>query len=73
MKVRVPMMVQDPRFAAHGTETIVEGFDIEEEPYFLNGPVSERVAVLDFDSVTGKLVQGARFCSTSARKGAGEV
>lgn len=68
MKVRVPMMIQDPRFAPHGDERIVEGFEIEQEDFFLDGPVTARVAVLDFDADTGELVSGARFVPPPPRR-----
>ncbi len=61
MKVRVPMMVQDPLTAAQKGLKIVEEFDITREQFLLDGPVSERVAVLDFDPATGAIQPGARF------------
>lgn len=69
-KVELPIMIQDPmvrelefpnpksgkleRMAA------VEGY-IPERSVFLDGPVSRRVAILDFDHKTGKLNHGVRF------------
>ncbi len=61
MKVRVPMMVQDPLTSIYKDLKIIEGFDIKEENFLLDGPVSERVAVLDFDPQTGELSHGVRF------------
>jgi hypothetical protein len=61
MKVRVPMMVQDPNIAPHGQERIVEGFDITQEKFFLDGPVTGRVALLDFDPNTETLLPGVPF------------
>jgi hypothetical protein len=58
MKVRLPLMVQDP--AMKGV-ALVERFRTETEPFFLDGPVTRRVAVLDFDEETGSLRPGARF------------
>ncbi len=58
MKVRVPVMIQD-QMAAAGDELTEEV--ILEEKFFLDGPVSERIAVLDFDA-DGRLVKTrARF------------
>jgi hypothetical protein len=61
MKVRVPLMVQDPEIARFKGMKPTEGFDINREDYFLDGPVTERVAVLDFDPDSGALSKGARF------------
>jgi hypothetical protein len=61
VKVRVPLMVQDPTTARIKEMPPVEGFDIDQEDFFLDGPVARRVAVLDFDPVTGVLVPGVRF------------
>jgi hypothetical protein len=62
MEVMVPMMIQDPLLAgAKGTQRMTEGFVIAGEDFFLDGPVTRRVAVLDLDHVTGELHAGARF------------
>ena len=61
MKVRVPLMIQDPLMAKYKEIEPTEGFDIVEEDFFLDGPVTRRVAVLDFDSETGDLLPGVHF------------
>lgn len=61
MKVRVPLMIQDPITAKRKGMRLKEGFDIHREDFFLNGPVTRRVAVLDLDAETGDLLPGARF------------
>jgi hypothetical protein len=61
MKVRVPVMIQDPVIADFKGMKLTEGFDIEDEDVFLDGPVSRRVAVLDIDAETGALRPGAPF------------
>jgi hypothetical protein len=61
MKVRVPIMIQDPMTARYKGMKLVEGFYIIGEDVFLDGPVTRRVAVLDFDPDTGALVPGVRF------------
>jgi hypothetical protein len=61
MKVRVPMMVQDPLTSLYKGLRIIERFDIKEEKFLIDGPVSERVAVLDFEPKTGGLCPGACF------------
>ena len=54
MKVRVPMMINDPAVSIGGNK-LIERFDIQHEEFFLDGPVTRRVAVLDFDDKTGDL------------------
>jgi hypothetical protein len=62
MEVSVPMMIQDPLVTnIRGMMRPTEGFIIKREPFFLDGPVSRRVAVLDFDPETGQLHPGVRF------------
>jgi hypothetical protein len=61
VEVRVPMMVQDPMTARHEGIDPVEGFFISREDFFHDGPVTKRVAVLDFDPKTGELSPGVRF------------
>jgi len=61
-KVEVPMMVDDARFAPQGRGSATEVVRIEEE-FFLDGPVSRRVAVLDFDPKTGALERGVSYIS----------
>lgn len=53
------MMVQDPDIAA-GMRA-VEEFDITQEDFFLDGPVTRQVAVLDFDPLSGDLTPGVTF------------
>jgi hypothetical protein len=63
---RVKIMVQDPTVAnIKGLEPI-EGVEIRGEDFFLDGPVSRRVAVLDFDPATGALVTGVSFTPPKA-------
>ncbi len=61
MKTRLPVMVQDPNTTRYKNIKHVEDFFAEGEAYFLDGPVSERVAVLDFDEETGELRAGVPF------------
>lgn len=51
MKVNIPLMIQDPSTIISGKD-IVEGF-IPEENFFLSGPVTDRIAVLNFDENGG--------------------
>lgn len=61
MKVRVPIMVQDPMISHWKGIDSIEHFDIDREEFFLDGPVTKRVAVLDFDPESGALSTGTRF------------
>lgn len=61
MKIRIPMMIQDPKWATlEGLERKTEKPYFEED-FFLDGPVSRRVAILDLDPTTGKLEKGVPF------------
>jgi hypothetical protein len=59
-KIRIPLMIQDPRIEALGGMDPVEGYD-PVRAFFLDGPTTEKVAILDFDPDGGELVPGARF------------
>lgn len=59
MKATLPMMVQDQALA--GVSKLAEGFAITTEPYFLDGPITERIAIIDFDEKTGELLSGTPF------------
>ena len=54
-------MVQDQVIAVQKAMPPTETTLLEGERFFLDGPVTERVAVLDFDIATGALAQGTRF------------
>ena len=61
MKVKVPVLVKDPEVAKYKDIKLTQSFTIENEDIFLNGPISRRVAVVDFDPKTGTVVPGARL------------
>jgi hypothetical protein len=61
MKTRIPIIVKDPAVTAYKEIQPTETFTFENERFLLDGPVAERVAVLDFDEKTGALKRGARF------------
>ena len=57
----IPMMVDDPKFSESGlADALVERSKFYED-YFLAGPVTRRVAVLDFDENTGALLPGVPY------------
>ena len=58
-KVEIPHMIKDPTIIAGDRE--VDHIQCTLEARYWDGPVSNRVAVLDFDSKTGNLRRGARF------------
>jgi hypothetical protein len=53
-------MIQDPLTKRHDMK-MSEGFMPVIDDNFLDGPVTSRIAVLDFDPDTGKLIKGAKF------------
>lgn len=68
MRVRVPLMIQDPLTSRYKGMRLVEEFFADQEPFYLDGPVTERLAVLDFDPDTGKLLPGATFMPPNSRR-----
>ena len=68
MKVRLQMMIQDPRFApVQGAKRRIEGYDLVGVE-FLDGPATERVAVVDIEAGTGNVVPGAIFLLPKPRR-----
>jgi hypothetical protein len=68
MKVRLPALFQDteqPTFK--GGEALAQAIQLE-DTYFLDGPISRRVAVLDFDPDTGVLLPGAKLRPADGHK-----
>jgi hypothetical protein len=60
MKSRVPVIVKDPVVSEYKDVAPTELITIEED-VFLDGPVSPRVAVLDFEPGLGSLATSARY------------
>jgi hypothetical protein len=61
MKVRLPVMIKDTMHSEYLGVPLTENWFVEDEDFFLDGPVTRRVAVLDFDPATGELLPGVRF------------
>jgi len=61
LKVRIPLMIQDPMTSKRLRIKATEGFYPDNEEFFLDGPVTKRVAVIDFSPVTGKPLTSAHF------------
>lgn len=71
MKVRIPVLTKDPSVARWKGVPMYETYTIDGEDVFLDGPVSRRVAILDFDPRTGALLPGARFVPPLGENGSG--
>ena len=61
MRVELPYLVQDQLTAAHKGMRAVERFRYDGKEYFLDGPVSRRIAILDFDETDGGLLRPIEF------------
>ena len=70
MRVRVPVLVKDPEVARYKGVPLTEAFVIDGEDVFLDGPVSPRIAVLDFDPAGGGLAPVARIAAEAGDGGA---
>jgi hypothetical protein len=68
VKARLPIMLDDPQSSKLSGLDNFEEFITREEDFFLDGPVSRRVAVLDFDPATGEILPGARFVPPGKKK-----
>lgn len=72
MKVRAPLMIQDPAIADLKIGRLVESWTGIDEGHYLDGPVTPRLAVVDLDPDTEANVAPAEFLlPTPARKLAG--
>ena len=67
-KIKVPIMIQDPLTSRYKEMRAIQHIYIEDEEYFLEGPITRRVAVLDFDPETGQLNPGVKFYHPPNRK-----
>jgi len=70
VKTTVPVIVKDPEVTKYVDIATTEDYPFEED-FFLDGPVSARVAVVDFDPVSGLLSPGVRFEAPKAGAKAG--
>lgn len=60
-RVRVPVLIKDPDVSQYKDVPLFENFYVKTEDAFLDGPVSRRIAVLDFEPGSGRLMPGARY------------
>jgi hypothetical protein len=61
MRIRLPIMIQDPKLMRYEDVSRLMEYPYFEEPFFLDGPISRQVAILDFDPATGALEPGVPF------------
>lgn len=67
-KVRIPLMIQDLRVAnKKELSKTIEGYDAIQD-FFLDGPITKQVAVLDIDPATGQLNDGVKLKKTASGK-----
>jgi hypothetical protein len=69
--VEVPIIVKDPEVSDRKGVAATEPFLIPSEDVFLDGPVSPRVAVIDFDETTGLPRPGVAFIAPASAKDRG--
>lgn len=70
MKIQVPIIVKDPEVTDFKEVPPTERVTIEED-FFLDGPISSRVAVVDFDEDSGALLAGTPFRAPAKTTGFG--
>jgi hypothetical protein len=65
------MMIQDPSIARLDIGRLVEDWTMLDEAHYLDGPVSERVAVIDLDPNTEAIASPARYLPPSGNRSLG--
>ena len=73
MKVKLPLLIQDQLTAQMKGMPPVEYLTKHHEEFFLDGPVTKRVAILNFDPETGALSPGVPFRPENGKDAAGYV
>lgn len=73
MKVRFPLLIQDQLLAQIKEMPPVEYLTKHHEEFFLDGPVTKRVAILNFDPETGALSPGVPFRPANGKDAGGYV
>ena len=68
MRVRVPLMIQDPEISKLSVGRLVEDWTMLDEDHYLNGPITPRVAVVDLNPNTEKLERGAVYLPPSGKR-----
>ena len=65
--VKLKYMDTEPGRIPKGAKTLMQGWEYAAAEPLLDGPVSRRVAVIDFDPDTGAVIPGARFVPPKGR------
>ncbi|MBB2701466.1 UNVERIFIED_ORG: hypothetical protein GGI66_006186 [Rhizobium esperanzae] len=65
--IKLKYMDTEPGHAAKGAKTLMQGWEYAASEPLLDGPVSRRVAVIDFDPDTGAVIPGAVFVPPKGR------
>ena len=73
MRVELPYLVQDQLTSARKGMRAIESFRYEGDEYFLDGPVSRRIAILDFDETDGSLRDSVQFQPPDNRRKLGAL
>ncbi len=68
MRVRAPLMIQDPEISKMEVGRLVEDWLKIDEDHYLDGPVTPRVAVVDLNPNTEALEPGAVFIPPEGRR-----
>lgn len=68
MRIRLPMMIQDPSISQVDVGRLVEDWLKLDERHYLDGPVSERVAVVDLDPNTDALAAPVPYLPPAGRR-----
>ncbi|MFX1238040.1 MAG: hypothetical protein ACFFAS_04110 [Promethearchaeota archaeon] len=68
MKIKLPLMIQDPSLKDTEMDKWYEGFHPDKEEFYLDGPVSKRLAVIDFDPKDGRVKCDAIFRPPDLKK-----
>jgi hypothetical protein len=61
-------MIKDTMHSEYLGVPLTENWECDDEEFFLDGPVTRRVAVLDFDPATGELSPAVRFLAPGKEK-----
>jgi len=68
MKVKLPLVIDDPYTTRTRGFPLLEYVQTGDEEFFLDGPITRRLAVLDFDPETGALLPGCEYMRPNGAK-----
>jgi hypothetical protein len=61
-------MIKDTMHSEYLSVPLTENWEVDDEEFFLDGPATKRVAILDFNPETGELTPGVRFLPPTGRQ-----